>query len=179
MKKLLLIIYLILLGTNLAYAWEIRKSKNRMDDTSTYIVSSPHVSPENKLNFPYENVVSEIYYGLSCKFSGSRYRDYSEGGFGLAFNKLNLTGKYIRARFDDNPAMDIPVSNKSGSDIIHLNTFYDFKKMVMKSNYLLVQIPWYGQRSAYFKYNLSGSAKAISEAESDCQIELNNMKGRQ
>jgi len=185
MKKLFvlmaMVVFLVVgwVGTSYAEGWTVSMNKDEMTGKLSAYAMSSEVSPTRQMGFPYSDVKAYIVVG--CKMStipsiyigeedpSSRsewvyvyfttspnllYTKTEDG-----YNRIN-----IRVKWDDGIIEDENLVQEWGSKYLHFRDGEYVIHNICASNTLLLGLEWHGQGSVYFRFDLSGSSKAINEA---------------
>ncbi len=173
MKSLILFSLIFLLNLNASY-WNTSITKDEMTGEKNGYVSSKVIPPTKKLGSPYSNTQSWL--GVGCNSS----EEWAYFGFSQAPNLLNTKTEngyseiLTRIKFN-NHIENILLTQKWGSEFIHISSSKNYINKMIKSKSLLLELDWYGNGIVYFKFNLIGFTKALNKIRKECK-KLNPIK---
>lgn len=169
MKRLLILVALLVVGGNAAFAqWEVSSSIDEISGEKSCYAFSPSFGPTEQMGFPYSDVVSWIGVGIN--------KDSEWAYFGFSTNP-NLTGGKIgdgykafkiRGRWDDKQ-VTLDLTQKWGSKFLHVMDDRFFIRNLLTRKLLIIELDWYNEGNVYFKYDLSGAKEAIEKARAMCR----------
>lgn len=178
MKPLLLTI--ALLFSTPAWAkdkWYVTSSSDEMTGEETHYAISPRTKPNRAMDFPYQDV--EGWIGIGCK-KGEKWLyfkfssqpnliDTTEDGYNTLETRIKIDDEIKLVRFNQ--------SWGSSSLFVNNSRYYDTIKqdelisLLPKANEILLELPWHGNGSVYFKYAMTGSANALYQFNNSCAAE--------
>lgn len=148
-------------------AWTHFTSKDEMTGKLSAYASSPKVSPNSRMDFPYADTKAWIAVGCDNK------SEWTYFGFTNAPN-LNDTdiqdGRNIvrtRIRWDET-VENTSLTQKWGAAFLHFRNGKSAIARIAGSKSVLLELDWHGQSSVYFKFTLNGSSKAIKDIRKLC-----------
>ncbi len=158
-----------LAASGIAFAqWRVSTSVDQISGVKSCYAISPTVKPLQPLGFPYGDLVSWIGVGVKQQdewgFIGfSQQPNLVNGEIGNGYHTYEL-----RVRWD-RTAGGMHVVQDWGSRFLHPVNDRSFIKDAETFKTLVIELKWYGQGSVYFRYPLSGAAKAIRRARAMCR----------
>lgn len=148
--------------------WRTLTSSDEMTGEISYFATpADSIKPNRRMGFPYSNVIADLFVGC----------DKSDKWVYVAFNERpNLSnGKtksgydLIDARIKFNDSVEVHTFKQEwGSRFIYFSSVESTIKKLKKSNVLSLEFDWHGEQAVIFKFDLTGSAKAIDEIHSEC-----------
>ena len=149
-------------------AWTTSISKDEMTGKKRAYAHSDTTTPTRQMGFPYANVTARLTVGCNDK-SEWAYFNFTETP-----DLLDTSTEDGYDTFDSRIKWDDLVSNVKmmqtwGASSIH---FWDYKSAISKiaeSNTVLLELNWYGEGRAYFKFSLSGSSSALAKIRRACK----------
>lgn len=168
MRILLIIFFAVLFATQAIAEWKIYESKDEMTDDVNVYAQSNLVGPTKKIDFPYEDVEAMlvvacnnneewtyIWFTKSPNIAGSQSFD--------GYDMINT-----RVKWDDMLGKAI-LTQDYGSKSLHFSMEKEIIENIQKSNTFLIELSWFSNSQVYFRFPLSGSAKAISSIRKACK----------
>lgn len=148
-------------------AWHVSVSNDEMTGKLSAYAISVRVAPNSPMEFPYKN--TEAWLGVGCDSSD----EWAYFGFSIGPHISDTDTEHgydvvqTRIRWD-NTVEIVRFTQKWGDNALH---FIDDRTAVAKiagASSVMLELDWYGQRSAYFEIPLNGSAKAIADMRQNC-----------
>ena len=149
--------------------WKTTISKDEMTGKFSAYAYSPTAYPSPKMEFPYGDVSSWmavgcnveskwVYFGFSDQ--PNLTNDETESGYNLITTRIKWNDQVETTT----------LSQDWGSKFLRIINDKSVLTKVAKSNKVLLELQWYGQRAAYFEYSLKGSSKALQEIFNQCEM---------
>jgi TonB family protein len=160
--KLIFSSILIVLSLPLLSQWDNSNSTDEMTGEVSAYCSSPLTSPTKSMDFPYSD--TKAWLGIGC----DGVSEWVYVGFTNAPNLLDTDTQdgynvfTTRIKWDDELISERFIQNW-GAKFIHFTDIEGAIENIIQSNTLLVELNWHGSGKTYFRFNLSGSSKAIAK----------------
>lgn len=167
-KLIVLIVILVSLSMPVFAQWDVSNSTDEMTGKTTSYCSSPVTSPTKSMDFPYSD--TQAWLGIGCDGES----EWVYIGFTNEPNLLNTDTEdgynviSTRVKWNDN-VVNQRFTQTWGAKFLHFNDDKAVIQNIMNSNSLLVELNWHGNGKTYFKFNLAGSSKAISQMRAKCK----------
>ena len=175
--RIISVVLTILLGlSSTAFCWNVTTVKDPMTGKIQVFAMSSAVPPQKRMGFPYQN--TRAWLGVGCEGkSKSTFNDTSEWAF-IGFTTVpNLRNTEIRdgysivrvrVKWDDTIETEALTQEWGDKFLSFLSDSYVIQK-IQESNYMLLELNWFGEGMVYFKFPLKSSAKAIKEMRRKCK----------
>ena len=160
--KLIFSSILIVLSLPLLSQWDNSNSTDEMTGEVSAYCSSPLTSPTKSMDFPYSD--TKAWLGIGC----DGVSEWVYVGFTNSPNLLDTDTEdgynvfTTRIKWDDELTSERFIQNW-GAKFIHFTDIEGAIENIIQSNTLLVELNWHGSGKTYFRFNLSGSSKAIAK----------------
>ena len=166
--KLIFSSILIVLSLPLLSQWDNSNSTDEMTGEVSAYCSSPLTSPTKSMDFPYSD--TKAWLGIGC----DGVSEWIYVGFTNEPNLLNTDTEdgynvfTTRIKWDDELTSERFIQNW-GAKFIHFTDIEGAIENIIQSNTLLVELNWHGSGKTYFRFNLSGSSKAIEKLRAQAE----------
>lgn len=167
-KVIVFIVVLVTFNTQVIAQWDVSTSTDEMTGEKSSYCSSPIASPTKTMDFPYSD--TQAWLGIGCDGNS----EWVYIGFTNQPNLIDTDTEdgynviSTRVKWNDN-VVNQQFTQTWGAKFLHFNNDKTVIENIMKSNTLLVELNWHGNGKTYFKFNLLGSSKAISQMRAKCK----------
>jgi len=149
--------------------WRTLNSSDEMTGEASYFATSDSVKPNRRMGFPYSNVIADLFVGCD-KNDKWVYVAFNERPI-LSHGKTKSGYDLIDARIKFNDSVEVHTFTQEwGSRFIYFSSAESIIKKLKKSNVLSLEFDWHGEQAVIFKFDLTGSSKAIDEISNDCRM---------
>lgn len=159
--KVMLVCVLFIFIACLSFGgWINQENKDEMTGEIIKVACSKDTPPTAGMNFPYRNVTGNIFVGRNGA------NEFAAFGFTEQPNLLNVdlqqNRNIIRTRIKwDDKLQNVTLIQKWGDRFLHFSDTKDAIIKIMSAKEVLLELDWYGSGKVYFKFDLTGSSKAI------------------
>ena len=167
-KLIVLIAILVNLSMPVLAQWDVSSSTDEMTGKTSPYCFSPFTSPTKSMDFPYSD--TQAWLGIGCNGDS----EWVYIGFTNEPNLLNTDTEdgydviSTRIKWNDN-VVNQKFIQPWGAKFLLFSDDKAVIQNIMESNSLLVELNWHGNGKTYFKFNLAGSSKAISQMRAKCK----------
>lgn len=149
--------------------WTTSETTDEMEGTTSYFAISPDVKPTRQMSFPYGNITSNLV--IACKEASTYAYFYFSDSPNLTDDETEDGYNLVRTRLKvDEVIENISLTQTWGANSLFLLNDELYIQKAKEASELLLELNWYGNGKVYFRYDLSGSAKKISEVENSCGV---------
>ena len=167
-KLIALIAILVSLSMPVLAQWDVSSSTDEMTGKTFPYCFSPVTSPTKSMDFPYSD--TQAWLAIGCDGDS----EWVYIGFTNEPNLLNTDTEdgynviSTRIKWNDN-VVNQKFIQIWGAKFLFFSDDKAVIQNIMESNSLLVELNWHGNGITYFKFNLAGSSKAISQMRAKCK----------
>ena len=168
-KLIVLTSILVSLSMPVLAQWNVSNSTDEMTGKTISYCYSPLTSPTKSMGFPYSDTQALLLIGRDGD------SEWVCIGFTIEPNLLNTDTEdgynviSTRVKWNDNVVNQRFIQTWGEKSILFFSDDKTVIQNIMESNSLLVELDWYGNGKTYFKFNLVGSSKAISQMRAKCK----------
>ena len=160
---------LLLIPASVYGQWTTSETVDEMEGTTSYFAISPDVKPTRQMTFPYGDITSNLV--IACKEANTFAYFYFSDSPNLSDDETEDGYNLVRTRLKaDEVIENISLTQTWGANSLFLLNDEPYIQKAKEASEFLLELNWYGNGKVYFRYDLSGSAKIISEVENNCGI---------
>lgn len=149
--------------------WSTSETVDEMTGVFSAYAVSKTVPSIKKMEGPYRNVGGWV--GVGCDSKS----EWIYFGFTMAPNLIadkrekgyNVYNTFVKW---DDKAEAVELTQDWGSKFLNFRIDAPAIAKLEASNFLLLEIQWYGQQKSHFKFDLEGSANALAEIRAKCAV---------
>lgn len=149
--------------------WSTSETVDEMTGVFSAYAVSKTVSPTKRMESPYGDV--GLWVGVGC--------DSKSEWIYFGFTKTPIP---LKTRWDgktrvvsslvkwDDKIETVELTQEGGSKFLNFRIDAPAIAKLEASNFMLLEIQWYGQQKSHFKFDLEGSANALAEIRAKCAV---------
>ena len=151
-----------------AQKWTTSTSVDPISGGKHSFTTSPSVRPTEIMDFPYNNNI-EAYLDIGC--------DGKKEWVCVVLSEKPILTDFrtedgyergrVRIRWDD-AFENVFLQQRWGDNVLMFEEAGPAIKKIVSSSSALLEVPWYGQGSVYFRFPLNGSSTALAGIRSQC-----------
>ena len=161
-----------------AETWDMDIKKDKMSGEISTYASSPTVTSDEKMRFPYSNTKSWI--GIGCKDGKEwAYFGFSESpnllntetqsGYNILYTKVKIGNKIDTVKLIQRWG-DRFLSISNGSQYTNFLNSENFIEKLKQGKSILLELNWHGNGKTYFTYSLKGSTRVLNKMQNECKV---------